>query len=128
VWGRFQHSYLKFAVTGLTGRPSKAVVMLYVTNSSVSGGEIYRVSNNYAGTSTAWTEYGLTWINAPTIAGSALSWGGSATYGQWVSFPVTAAIAGNGTLSFAVTSSSSDGVVYRSREYTTNRPTLVVTP
>ena len=36
------------------------------------GGSVFSVSNNFAGTSTPWTESGLNWNNAPALTGGAL--------------------------------------------------------
>jgi hypothetical protein len=47
----------------------------------------------------------------------------------WVEYDVTAAVSGNGTVSFVLATTSSDGLDVRSREYNTiaQRPQLVVT-
>ncbi len=47
--------------------------------------------------------------------------------GSWVVYDVTSLVSGNGTYSFNLTSASSDGVDFNSREAATNRPELVVT-
>ncbi|MGH7599582.1 MAG: DUF7594 domain-containing protein, partial [bacterium] len=115
----------KFDVSGLSGTVQSAKLRLQVTTASNSGGSVYSVSNNYLGTSTPWTETGLKYNNAPAISGTALSTVGSVTVGQVVEFDVTAAIAGNGTISFGMKNSSSTSVYYSSKEGST-KPELVI--
>ncbi len=120
------NSYLKFSVSGLNGAPQSAKLRLYVTDPSTSGGTIYLVSNNYNGTSTAWVESGLNYNNAPPVSGTPLSSLGSVATGTWVEFDVTAAVTGNGTYSFAITSSSTNSVYYNSKDAGSNTPVLVI--
>jgi hypothetical protein len=114
-------SYLKFTVTGLTGAPSSARLRLFVTDPGSNGGSVYLIGTN------SWTETGITWNNAPTISGTALSTLGTVATGTWVEFDLKSAITGNGTYSFAISGGNSDGVKYASRE-TANDPLLVLTP
>ena len=81
-------------------------------------------SNNFAGTSTPWTESGLNWNNAPVPSGSALDAAGSVVANTWLELDVTAAVTGNGTYSFAM-SGGSNNVDYSSSEGA-NPPQLVV--
>lgn len=118
-------SYLKFDVSGLAGPAQSAKLRLFVTDASSDGGAVYVVSNNYLGTSTAWTQTGLNWNNAPAISGTALSSVGAVAVGNWVEFNVTSAITGNGTYSFGLKNNSSDVVQYNTKE-ATNKPELVI--
>jgi hypothetical protein len=95
---------------------------------SSSGGAIYAVSNNYAGTTTPWIESNLRYNNAPPISGAPLSAVGTVASGTWVEFDVTAAIDGNGLYSFAIASTVSNSVFYNATNAGTNTPQLVVTP
>jgi hypothetical protein len=119
-------SYLKFDVTGLAGPVQSAKVRLWVDDASDVGGTIYRTSNNYNGSATAWTETGLTWSNAPAIVGGALATAGNAPTGTWIEFDVTAAILGNGIISFLLTTTSTNSLYYSSSEGG-HPPELVVT-
>src|SRR6266545_4788690 len=120
------NSYLKFNVTGVTGMIQSAKLRLYVADASNVGGSIYAVSNNYRGSTTSWTETGLNWNNAPTLPATALNTVGAVALGTWVDFDVTAAIQGNGTYSFGLSTTVKDNVAYNSKEATTNPPTLVI--
>ncbi|NNL67796.1 MAG: DNRLRE domain-containing protein, partial [Myxococcales bacterium] len=112
-------SYLKFDVAGLGDSPvSSAVLRLFVTNESRSGGSVHRVDDG-------WTEAGVTFANAPAIDTPALDSLGAVSLGTAVEFDVTAAITGDGTVSFGLRSDISDSVLYSSREGV-SPPVLVI--
>jgi len=117
------HSYLRFNVTGLAGKPSSAKLRLWVTDAGPAGGSAFSVSNT-------WSESTITWNNAPPITGLPLSQVGSVVLGTWAEFNVTAAVAGNGDVSFGLTTNNSNSAIYASKEDLdeTHRPQLVVTP
>jgi len=114
-------SYLQFNVTGMTGPVTSVKLRLYVTDSSVDGGDVYAVSNS-------WTEAGLTWNNAPTIGGTPLARAGAVTTGTWAEIDLGAtAVSGNGTYSFALKNAVTNSAFYNSREAASNPPQLIVT-
>jgi uncharacterized protein (TIGR03437 family) len=119
------NSYLKFGISGVTGAVISAKLRLKVTNASNDGGSVHKVSNNYANSSTSWSENGLNWNNAPPISGTPLSSVGAVNSSSFVEFIVTPAITGNGTVSFAIKNNSSDDVHYSSTEGA-NDPELVI--
>jgi len=123
--GSTLRSFLKFAVSGLSGAVQSAKLRLRVTVASNDGGAVYAVLNNYSGTTTPWTESGLTHSNAPSTGGTPLATIGSVSVGQWVEFDVTPAITGNGTFSFGLKSASSTTVQYSSKEGA-DKPELVI--
>jgi PKD repeat protein len=112
------NSYLKFNLSGLGSQVTSAVVRLYVTSGTNSGGSMYVVDPG-------WTEGGITWNNAPPISGTPLDSNGAVTTGTWVEWDVTAAVSGNGTLSLGLKNAGGSGT-YSSREGA-NKPQLVVT-
>lgn len=118
-------SFLKFNVTGTGTSVYRAKLRLYVTNSSPDGGSLYRVSNYFPATTTAWTEETLTWQNAPAIGGTPLGSAGVADEDDWVEFDVTAAIRGDGTYSFGLQNASTNNVEYSSKEGS-EPPVLVI--
>lgn len=120
------NSYLKFNVTGISGPVVSAKLRLYVTDASPKAGSIYRVSNNFANSATAWTEGAINWNNAPPISGSPLSTVGNAALNTWVEFDVTSAIASDGIVSFAIGNADSNSVLFGSSEASSNRPELIV--
>ena len=58
----------------------------------------------------------MNWNNAPVISGTPLSAAGAVAIGQTVEFNVTAAISGNGIVSFGLSNNASDDVHYSSQE------------
>jgi hypothetical protein len=124
--GELTVTYFKFTVTGLTSAVSIAKIRLAVTSTSNQGGSMFSVSNNLLGTATPWSESDLTFNNAPEISGSPLSSLARVEIGQTVEFDVTPAIAGNGTFSFGLNSTSNDAAIYSSKEGTI-APELVIT-
>lgn len=117
-----EHILLKFNVSGLgTGRVTRAVVRLYNTNSSGRGGDFYV-------TSTDWSETGVTWNSAPATSGGQITSLGRVVPGNWYEAGVTAVVTEDGLLSFKVTSPSTDGAWYASKEGAAGlTPQLVVT-
>ncbi|MDQ3871412.1 MAG: DNRLRE domain-containing protein, partial [Chloroflexota bacterium] len=117
--GDSERSYLKFSVNGITGSVTSAKLRLYVTDTSANGGSVYPV----AGT---WTETGITWSNAPPIAGTALSTASAPVSGTWVEWDLRTSITRDGTYSFALAGGSADAATYFSREAAT-KPHLLIT-
>ncbi|HZM15727.1 MAG TPA: Ig-like domain-containing protein [Candidatus Krumholzibacteria bacterium] len=109
------HSYLRFNLPSV-GTVRDAMLRLYSQSGSIDGGTIHAVSNNYEGTTTPWTETGITWGNAPALTGSALSSAGLVLTDDLVELPLGAAITGPGTWSFALQNGVPDAVIYGSRE------------
>jgi hypothetical protein len=118
-------SFLKFAVGGLGGPVRSAKLRLFVTDASPNGGVLHGVSNDYLGTTTAWTEGGIKWSNAPALDAAPTAAAGSVAIGTWVELDVTPLVTGNGTVSFGIASPHTNSVYYSSKEGT-NPPVLVV--
>ncbi len=123
---KFFHTvtYLKFNVEGIGLVPSSARLRLYVTDVSSNAGLIFKVNNNFNGTSEPWTEDTITWDNAPTVTGTPVS-STNATQPGWVEFDLLGAVLENGIYSFAIQNRSPDKVLYASRE-TEEAPQLVI--
>jgi hypothetical protein len=103
------NTYLRFSVGGLAGIPTSAVLRLFVND----GGSASIVS----ACDNSWTEYGITWANAPAAG----TFYGSATptvTGTWVSvaLPTSIFATGNTDYSFVITSNKSDTIDYSSRQ------------
>ncbi|MDZ7286331.1 MAG: DNRLRE domain-containing protein [candidate division KSB1 bacterium] len=117
-------SYLKFEVAGITGSVQSAKLRVYVTTGSNDNATVYSASNYYVGTTTPWTESGLTWNNADRNGG-ALATQGPLSKDAWYEWDVTAAVSGNGTVSLAILNNTTALGVCSSREGA-NPPQLVV--
>ncbi|MFQ5651722.1 MAG: DNRLRE domain-containing protein, partial [bacterium] len=110
-------SFLKFNVTGVGSQVTRATLQLHAASGTDDGGELFLVSNNHVNSSTPWDEEGLTFNNAPPIAGSALSSSpGNVASGDVVQFDVTEAVTGDGIYSFALENNSFDRAEYSSKE------------
>jgi hypothetical protein len=119
-------SYLKFTVTGLSGPVVSAQLRLWVSDPGPDAGGVWRVANQLLGKTTPWTESALHWSNAPAISGAPLATLGAVANGTWAVFDVTSAVTAEGTYSFALQTSNTDGVDFSSSEGT-HAPELVLT-
>ncbi|MFI8912737.1 polysaccharide lyase family 8 super-sandwich domain-containing protein [Streptomyces sp. NPDC053513] len=104
--GYNRRSLLKFDVSGLTGRVSRAVLWVYGNVQDSAGTQT--ALQAFALSSGAWTETGVTWNTAPAL-GTALGTGMVSKGYDWVGLDVTAAVAaaqasagGDGTACLAV--------------------------
>ncbi len=118
--------FLRFTVSGISGTIGTVKLRVHTDNvsgaASGNGGTFKGMSN------TTWSETGTTWNNQPSIDGSTLGTLGAVAQNSWYEIDVTSYVTGDGTYSIGVTSSSSDGADYDSRESgSSTAPQLVVT-
>ena len=119
-------SFLRFDLRNVTGTVQSARLRLHVDNvadgSSPAGGTLASSSN------VTWSESTTSWNSQPAIDGPVLATLGAVTRNTWVEADVTAfATAKRGSLvSFALSSTNSDGAYYDSRHTGTTAPQLVV--
>ena len=114
-----RQAYLRFDLTGLNN-VTRAILRLYAKNGATRFGIRVRAVG-HAG----WDERTITFAKRPPV-GTVVRSARRYRRGRWLSIDVTAAVGGGSTVSFALTSSSSDGLVLTSRE-STKKPQLVVT-
>ena len=112
-------SYLRFAVSGVSGSVQTATLRLWVTSATANGPAVYTTDNT-------WSETTITWANRPARTGSGVDDKASVPSGAWVDFNVTSLVPGDGTYNFVLAGTSTDGIDFSSRE-ATNKPQLVVT-
>jgi 3-phytase len=115
-----EEAYLRFQVEGTGGSVAQAVLRFYVSNGTVIPIQVYRAEDT-------WTESGLTWDNRPAREGTDSAELPSLPVNSWVDFDVTSLVAGDGSVSFVVVDTHSDGAVFSSRE-TDHAPRLYVVP
>jgi len=89
---------------------------------SASGGSVQAI---VAG-NLAWSEASTTYATRPALDGPRLATQGAVTANQVVDFDVTAAVPADGIYSFGLTTTSSDEVVYQSREAASGKPALLL--
>ncbi|RKT56095.1 DUF7594 domain-containing protein [Saccharothrix australiensis] len=120
-----KRSFLKFTVSGLSGAVSTAKLRLHTDD--VSGSQSPSGGTFRSMTDTTWSETGVTWNTQPAIDGATLGTLGAVSRNAWYEVDVTSYVTGNGTFAIGVTSGSTDGADYDSRESGATAPQLVVT-
>jgi hypothetical protein len=114
-------SFLRFTVTGVpTGTVQTAKLRLYNYNGTADGPAVYT-------TNTSWSETAVNWNTRPARTSAATDDKGAIPVNTWVEYNVTPFVAGNGTYSFNLATTSADGIDFYSRENATLRPELVLT-
>jgi hypothetical protein len=104
-------TFLKFDVAGIGAKSVvSAKLRLYAVDPSDAGGRLHRVS------STSWGETTLTWLNAPAYDAATIGSIGRVLINNWYEIDVKGQVNGDGTYSFALESTSTNGADYRSRE------------
>jgi hypothetical protein len=115
---------LKFNVSGIGAKTvQSAKLRLVASSASAAGGEFRRaLSNN-------WTETGVTWNNAPAADSFLIAKLGKVLDRQVVDVDVTSVVRNDGTISFRISNSVSDGTNYdyKSREAGSSlQPRLII--
>jgi hypothetical protein len=104
---------VKFEVSGIgTGKVTSAKLRLFCANGSSIGGDFHRLADPDA----PWNEDTVTWNNAPGVAAGTVASLGPVVSGAWYEVDVTSIVTADGSVSLRVTSPSSDGAHYRSKE------------
>jgi hypothetical protein len=114
-----KQSFVRFNVTGLSGRPVlDARLRLYNKDSSPQGGRVWSIASN------SWSE-GMTWDSRPAIDGPLLGQYGAVQSGNWYEADLGQFPGGDGTVSLAIDSTNTDGAKWGTRE-SANPPRLLV--
>ncbi len=111
-------SYLRFSVSGLGGSVAQATLRVYANSALDTGIAARRVVSN------TWSESTLTYDNAPA-PGTLIASSNVISANTWVTWDVSSYVVGNGTYSFALSSSNLTALSMASRE-ATNKPQLVI--
>jgi fibronectin type 3 domain-containing protein len=114
-------SYLRFTVSGAAGTVQSAKLRLHSTSDGTADGPAVYT------TSSSWGETTINWSNRPSRTSSATDDKGAIPADSWVEYDVAPFVTGNGTYSFNLVTTSTDGVNFYSREAATLRPELVLT-
>jgi hypothetical protein len=114
---------LKFNVSGMSGREIvSAKIRLYAVDGSTNGGDFRRVSDS------SWSEGSVTWNTAPTRDAVITSVLNDPAANRWYDVDVTPLVTGDGAVSVRVSSVSTNGAAYASKERGADlAPRLVVT-
>jgi hypothetical protein len=113
-------SYLRFQVSGVGGI-EQVKLRLWVTNGTANGPAAYKT--DWGGAETA-----ITWNNRPARTSGATDDKGAIPVDAYVDYDLTPLVTGNGTHSFVLAGTSSDGFNFSSRESSivSQRPQLIV--
>lgn len=112
-------SYVRFTVTGLEGSVERATLRLYAYTDTVDGPSVYA-------SSPSWSESTITWNNRPDATADAVADTTEIPAGSWAEFDVTGVVGGEGVHAFRLSTTSDDGVDFRSRERGGYEPQLVI--
>ena len=118
-----KHTLIRFNVTGIgTAQVNSARLRLHALDPSNLGGRVFRAVHD------VWEETAVTWNSAPaaaTVAPAATL--GPVAANTWYDVDVTSLVADDGPLTLRISSTSTDGADYVSRQGTAAlRPQLVV--
>jgi hypothetical protein len=113
-------SYLRFNVSGISGSLVNAKLRLFATNGTSNGPELHTAPNT-------WDETSITWNTRPAADAATIDDKGSIPVSTWAEYDATPVITGNGTYTFNLHPTSSDGVDFVSHDgVPANRPQLVL--
>jgi uncharacterized repeat protein (TIGR01451 family) len=102
-------TYLRFGVTDINGPVQSAKLRLFPNTPTVDGPAAYL-------TGTSWSESGITWSNRAARTSGATDDKAALAAAVWAEWNVTPLVTGNGTYSFALATTSTDGITFASRE------------
>ncbi|MFJ5546884.1 DNRLRE domain-containing protein [Streptomyces sp. NPDC093225] len=115
---------LKFDVSGVTQPVTRATLRVHVDD--VAGAESSNGGTFRAMSAAAWSETSVTYANRPPVDGAVLGSLGTVSRNTWYEVDVTSYVKGNGTFGIGVTSTSTNGADYDSRETGATAPQLVI--
>jgi hypothetical protein len=117
-----RRTLMGFTVSGTNGcRIAAAHLRLYNVDASPKGGDVRPLDGS------TWDEQTVTWASAPATDAPVLRTLGGVATNTWYEVDVTSLVGGDGPVGLAITSTSSDGAAYSSREGpVSQRPQLVV--
>ena len=114
---------MRVSVELLPDAPAAEVLAaIVIADESAKGGDLHTTAG------TSWSEGTVTWANAPAANTATIASLGSVSQGVTYALAVTSAVTGDGVVSFRLTSTSSDGARYFSKEGSSaQQPKLTVT-
>jgi chitodextrinase len=114
------HSYLRFEVKGLGGRPvARALLKIYANSASIKGLRLFAVADNN------WDEMSFNYYNSPGF-GDVLVASDPFKAGEWITLDVSSYITGEGLFSFGIGTQATTAISLASRESGVNVPQLLI--
>jgi glucose/arabinose dehydrogenase len=102
-------SFLRFTVSGISGSIQAAKLRVHAFSGTGNGPAVYGAGNT-------WSETGITWGSRPARTSGAHDDKAAISANSWVEYNVKPLVSGNGTYTFVLATTSSDGVDFHSRE------------
>ena len=112
-------AFVRFAVTGLTRPPSAVQLQLYSYAQTATGVQIFTSGSD-------WTETGVTWNTAPVRGTTLVASMSNLVLNQYAAADVGSVVTGNGTYTFAITTTSTLSKQFASREVAADPPRLLI--
>lgn len=112
-------AYVKFVVSGLTAPPAGVQLRLYSFAQSATGVQVFTAASD-------WTETGLTWNTAPAPGATMVANMSGLVIGGYATADVSSVVTGNGTYTFAISTTSTLGKQLASREVAADPPQLMI--
>ncbi|WP_426503119.1 DUF7594 domain-containing protein [Dactylosporangium sp. McL0621] len=112
-------AYVKFTVSGLTGAPAGVQLQLYSYAQSSTGVQVWTAASD-------WTESAITWNTAPPAGTTMVANMSNLALDTYATADVSSVVTGNGTYTFAITTTSTVSKKFASREVAANPPQLVI--
>jgi hypothetical protein len=112
-------AYVRFTVTGLTRPPSGVSLQLYSYAQTASGVQVYTSGSD-------WTESGVTWNTAPARGTTLVANMQNLVTNQYAAADVSSVVTGNGTYTFAITTTSTLSKQFASREVAASPPRMLI--
>lgn len=113
-------SYVRFDVAGLSAPVTRATLRAYSVSSLKQGYDVHGVTDN------TWDERTLTYANAPSPSSGTVASSAQVSAGTWVTIDVTPLVDGNGSVSLALTTTSTTAASLDSREVSSYAPQLAI--
>jgi len=113
-------AFVKFAVTGLTRAPSAVQLQLYSYAQSATGVQVYTAGSD-------WTESAVTWNTMPAPGTTLAANMANLVLNAYATADVSSVVTGNGTYTFAITTTSTLSKQLASREVSADPPRLLIT-
>ena len=114
-------SYLRFQVSGVPGPMKSAKLRLSATTATPDGPGVHSAAST-------WTETAIAWSTKPARGLAPVDDKAAIAAGATVEYDVKSLVSGNGTVSFALVSTSAVAEDFASREFAnaTRRPQLII--
>lgn len=114
-----QVSYIQFVVNGLTATPGSVQLQVYSYATSATGLQVWSAANT-------WSETAISYNTAPPLSQTMVGAIPTISTNAWATLDVSNVVTGNGTYTFAITTTSTANKQLASRESSASSPALII--